>query len=160
MVRALERHHAGTAGREQRRLERDLDRVGARGAEHGARRAAAGEAGRQRLQQRHLHCGGMHVAHRVQQRALLRRERLDHARVRVPDVRDAEARAEIDVAVAVRVPDVRARRALPEDGRLGRERRHVSALDGGEPRRQRARTRAGHGRHQAGGLGLGHGGGV
>ncbi len=56
----------------------------------------------------------MHVAHRVQELSRLRLERGHDARVAVPDVGDAERRGEIDVAIAIDVPYVRTRRALPE----------------------------------------------
>ena len=120
MIGALERHHARAPAREQRRLERRLDRVRAGGAEHAARGNAARVAAHERFEQLDLHGGRMHVAEPVQQPLGLRAHRRDDARMRVPHVRDAEAGREIDVAIAVDVPDVGALRALPEDGR-GRE---------------------------------------
>ena len=74
----------------------------------------------------------------------LLRDRGDDARVRVADGRDAEPGSEVDVAVAVDVPDVRAARALPEDGRRRQHAGHVAALDPREPR-ARARASAGPG---------------
>ncbi len=76
-------------------------------------------------------------------RPLCSRTAADHARVRVPGVGDAEAGAEVDEAVAVDVPDVGARCALPEDRRVGVEAGDVARLDAREPLRQRARTRPG-----------------
>ena len=151
VIGALERDHAGAAGRERRGLERHLDRVAARRSEHGARRASAGKAARERLEQLDLHRGRVHVAHPVQQRVRLLRHGADHARMRVADVRDAERRAEVDIAVAVDVPHVRAARALPED-RLGREAGDVARLDAREARRELARARAGDARAQRGQL--------
>jgi hypothetical protein len=162
VISAGEGDHARLAGRDERRLERALDRVGARAAQHGARGAAAREARRQRLEQRDLHRRRVHVAHRVHQPGCLLGDGGDHARVRVPGVRDAEAAAEVDEAVAVRVPDVRAGCALPTNGRLRHEAGDVAALDRRQPRRERARARAGHGGADLGqqrGRGA-HGGGV
>ena len=61
----------------------------------------------------------VHVAQAVQQAPGLAPHRGHHARMAVADGGDAEARGEVDVAVAVDVEDVGAARRLPEDGWLG-----------------------------------------
>jgi hypothetical protein len=61
--------------------------------------------------------------------------------MRVSDVRDAERRAEIDIAVVVDVPDVGTARTPPED-RRGSETGDVARFDAREPRRELERARA------------------
>jgi hypothetical protein len=156
VVGAFERDDARTSRRERRGLERHLDGVAARRSEHGARRPAAREAPRQRFEQLDLHRRRVDVAHPVQQSVGLVGDRADDARVGVADVGDAERRAEVDIAVVVDVPDVRALRALPED-RLGSETRDVARLDLCQPRRERARARSRDRRAQRGQL-IGEGG--
>src|ERR1700692_2926089 len=61
----------------------------------------------------------MDVAQAVKQATGLAADRGDHTRMPVADGGDAEARGEVDVAVAVDVVDIGAARHLPEHGRFG-----------------------------------------
>jgi hypothetical protein len=84
----------------------------------------------------------MHVAHPVEEARGLMRDRGDDARVRMSDVRDGEGAAEVEEPVPVDVPHVRARGAVPEDGRLRHETGDVAALDRAQALGERARARA------------------
>ena len=87
----------------------------------------------------------MEVAHPVEQTARGGSDGFDHPRVSVARVGDPETRAEIHVAVAVRVPDVGTRRAFPENGGLRGELGHILAFDLGEALGERAGARARNG---------------
>ncbi len=129
MVRRLEGHDARPAGGRQGGLERDLDRFGAGGGEEDLRivhRRQADEPVRERDPQR----VGVHVAQAVKQAAGLAAHRGDHPRMAVAHGGDSEAGGQIDVAVAVDVPDVGAARRLPEDRRFGAK-RLVDGVDAG-----------------------------
>ena len=52
------------------------------------------------------------------------------------DIGHAERAAEVDIAIAVDVPDVGTLCALPEDRRHRGERGDVAALDGAQPLRE------------------------
>jgi hypothetical protein len=90
------------------------------------------------------------VAHGVEQSLALLVDGVHDARVRVAGVGDAEGRGEVDEAVAVRVPDVGAGGALPEDRGSGLGARDVAALDLGQARGQGQGARSGNRRDERG----------
>ena len=92
----------------------------------------------------------MDVAHAVQETLGLCGYRGNDARVPVPGVCHAEGGGEVDVAVAVDIPDVRALGALPEDRRDRLEAGHVPALDCGEAFREIDRARSGNASQERG----------
>src|SRR5580698_1561180 len=57
----------------------------------------------------------MHVAHRVQQLPSLRLNGLHNSRVGMPDVRHTKRSRQIEIAVAVSIPDVGSRGTLPKN---------------------------------------------
>ena len=75
---------------------------------------------------------GMNVAHRMQELPGLLADGGDDAGVGVADGGDAEGGGEVNVAVAVGVPDVGAGGALPEDRPMRREVGDVAGFDGVE----------------------------
>ena len=81
--------------------------------DHSARVRPNGATDGQPLGQPDPHRGRMEVTQPVQQLAGLGAYRLDHARVGVADRGDAEPRRQVEIATAVRIPDVAALRALP-----------------------------------------------
>ncbi len=120
VVPTREGDDAVATGREPRRLERCFDGIRARAAED-----SCGEARPrgEHLEERDAGCIRERVAHRVGERRHLRLPRRHDPRVRVPDAHHAEAGRHVDEHVPVRVLDVRAERARPDDRIvvLGRE---------------------------------------
>jgi hypothetical protein len=114
VVGAVERHDSGPSGCEQRRSQRDLDRVLSRDAELGRPR--------ERLAQPHRHLGVGKVAERVHD--LLLAPRLEDARVAVAERGDAEAAGQVEQLAAVRERDAAAFGTAPDHGR---KRPNVSA---------------------------------
>ena len=91
----------------------------------------------------------MHVAESVHQAFGLFVDSSDDARVGVADVGYAKRRGQIDVSVAVDVPDIRPRSPLPEYGRLRIDADDVAAFDGAEALGERARARSGNRSHES-----------
>ena len=116
VVGAVERDDARPAGREQRRAQRDLDRVLAGDAE--LRRP------RQRLAQPHGHLRVGEVAERVHD--LLLAPRLEDARVAVTERRDAEAAGQVEQLAPVGERDAAALGARPDHSRRPRTRPTVA----------------------------------
>ncbi len=163
VVRALERNDPGTLGVDHRRLERHFHcfraRIGkddtGRGCCSGAsmkrrpalRRSAATPTPKcqphQLPRQLQFQLVRMHVAHRVHELPRLRFERGHDARVVVSHAGDAECRREIDIAIAIDVPHVRARRALPEYRPVAGHERDVAGFVTTKLAGKRARLRAG-----------------
>src|SRR4051794_9234499 len=102
-----------------RELERPLDRLGARVREEDR---PAERALRQSLREADHRLGVEEVAD-VDELARLRADRLDDARVAVADTRHGDAREEVEVLVAVGVPESRTL-AAGEAHRVARVRRH------------------------------------
>jgi hypothetical protein len=173
VIGAFEGQDAGLSRGEQRRLDRRFDRVGARGREygpHGHRRESGRIRGsslgarlgglsgarwvecEQLLEQLDLHARRVDVSHSVHQRLGLGRDRSRDTGMRMADVGDPECCGEVDEAIAVDVPEIRAEGPLPED-RDGLEGGHVSALHPRESRGQRPGGRTRHGRAKRGRLG-------
>ncbi len=150
VVPALERHDARVSRSEARRLDRGLDCVGARRRQHGARRPATRKSPHERLEELHLDGRRVDVAHAVQQTLGLCGHCGDDTRVPVPGVRHAEGGGEVDVAVAVDIPDICALGALPEDRRDRLEAGHVPALDCGKAFRELDRAGSGNARQKCG----------
>ena len=94
----------------------------------------------------------MEVPHGVEQSTRGLADGFHHPRVSMARVGDPETRAEIHVAIAVRVPNVGAHRPFPEDGGLRGELGDVLAFDPGEALRERAGARARNGTHDFGKL--------
>jgi hypothetical protein len=110
VVRAAEGDDPGPPRREQRRPQRDLDRVLAADAE--LRRPGQPPAQRDR----HLRLG--EVAERVDDRLL--RDRRHDAGIAMAERGDAEAGGEVDVLASLGVPDARALGARPDHRPLRR----------------------------------------
>ena len=118
VVGAVERDDARPPGREQRRPERDLDRVLAGDAE--LRRP------RQRLAQAHRHLRVGEVAERVHD--LLLAPRLEDARVAVAERRDAEAAGQVEQLAPVGERDAAALGPRPDHFAPSRRTRPTVAL--------------------------------
>lgn len=133
VVAGIEGEHSGASGRRERRLEGDLDRVGAGDGEVDTRvvdRREAGEA----LGERDAGRVRRDVAEAVQELAGLAHDRGDDRRMPVTDGGDAEAGGEVDEEIAVDVEDVRAERLAPDERRLaaradGRDARSFEGLE-------------------------------
>ena len=130
--RAVERDDALAPRVQARELDRVLDRLGAGVEERGARLAADRDERAEPLGELHVALVRHHGEIGVEEAIGLLGDRLDDARVVVPDVRHADAADEVDERVAV---DVRDRRARARDRR--RSARGRSA--GARPRVARAR---------------------
>ena len=86
----------------------------------------------------------MHVAHRVHELRRLRGERVADLRPRVAGRRDAECGREIEKAVSIRIPHIRALGALPENRPVLRGESHIPRLGAPQPRSKSARARTGN----------------
>jgi len=102
-----ERHDAGTLGVGAGDLDGVLDGLGAGVGQEGLLRGRAGSQGVEPLGQ--LDVGGVHADREAEMLELLdlALDGFDHARMRVAEVHDRDPRAEVQVALAVDVPDVR-----------------------------------------------------
>ena len=117
VVRAVECHHPRASRCEGRGLERGGHGVGAGRSEENARARYREQLG-QALAQHDLRVGWVDVAQREPQAPRLFVDRAGHHGRHVPEQEGAEARREVDIAIAVDVGDVHApwpRRA--DDGR-------------------------------------------
>ncbi len=113
------------SGDEHRRFERGFDRF-----RSGAREKRPFQLRRKHLRQAieeaDAQLGWVHVTHPVQQQARLARDGVDDAGIAMAEVGDAERRGTVDVAIAVGVGDDRARRTLPEHGKVVAQERDVA----------------------------------
>ena len=147
VVAAAKDDDAGLAGVEEGGFEGGFDSVGAGVAENdfgGAALPALEGEGGEFFAKFGFGFGGVDVAHGVNELGGLCRHR--RCRRAVSEGGDAKRGGEVEVAVAVGVPDVHAVCALPKNGPLGRGEGDVARLSATQPCGEREGPRAGDGR--------------
>ena len=111
---AVEADDAAAAGGGPRDLDGVFQRLGAGIDQHGLALAARGGDFTQALAELHVGCVRHHRLAGVHDLVELALGGLDHLRVAMPQVQDADTAAEVDEAVAVRVPDLGILRVIGE----------------------------------------------
>ncbi len=94
----------------------------------------------------------MDVPHPVDERACLLAHRRDDRRMPVAGRRDPECRSEVDVSVAVGIPDVGPEGSLPEDREVSGKQRDVGRFHSGQTLGQGRGENARYGTGQLGRL--------
>ncbi len=130
-IRPREGDHIAAPGRGPGKLDRRLVRHRPRDREQ-----HAVERGRRDREEPLVELGpdlGRSSGRAVRHHSRLLADRRGHARMAVADVRDGEARVEVEIGTALGVPDVGSLGPRPDERLRLPERAHAGALDGADP---------------------------
>ena len=130
-IRSRKGDHVAATGRRPGKLDRRLVRH-----RPGDREQHAVERGRRDREEPLVELGpdlGRSSGRAVRHHSRLLADRRGHARMAVADVRDGEARVEVEIGTALGVPDVGSLGPRPDERLRLPERAHAGALDGADP---------------------------